>query len=316
VTLAAVSLLAPYESMRVYTRGLALSALVRDGYVQRLHGFESRGWRSNPKVPNVWMNDRHPDHIAHRLREEGGWRIVQRVRGRPSLRALQAAADSFAGEPATLLFVSVFPRALRTPMRLGADPRWTLGTKAVRCRRFGPKAHRKIQGYEVELRLSRTTSSSGKHTLYAEAFVTRHETGEGKARAKLFLADMRHVARVVGDKAVQFIAELLDALFMWVYELEKEGIVPDALRLPLPQVGVAHAVDAVGEVYFDVTLPEPSGTRRVATRASGGFMPIERDEDVERLLACVADNHALLARPGVHARDEILGKPNANDDAG
>jgi hypothetical protein len=201
-------------------------------------------------------------------------------------------------------------------MRLRADSRWTLGTKAARCRRFGPKVHRKIQGYEVELRLSRTTSSSGKHTLYAETFVTRHETEEGKARAKLFLADMRHVARVVDDEAGQFIAELLDAQFMWILGLREEGIVPDDRRLLLPQIAVAHAVDAIGEVYFDVTLPEPTGARRIATRASGGFMPIERDEDLERLLACVADNHGLLARPGVHARDEILGRPQPHDDPG
>ena len=313
MTLAAVSLLAPYESMRVYARGLALSALVRDGYVQRLHGFESRGWRSNPKVPTVWMNDRHPDHIAHRLWEEGAYRIVQRVRGRPSLRALQAAADSLAGEPATLMYVSVFPRALRTPMRLGADSRWTLGTKAARCRRFGPKARRTIQGYEVELRLSRTTSSSGKHTLYAEAFVMRHETEEGKARAKLFLADMRHVARVGDDEAAQFIAELLDAQFMWVLSLREEGIIPDDRRLPLPRVGVAHTVDAIGEVYFDVTLPEPSGARRIATRASGGFMPMESDADLALLLASVEESPALLARPGYHSRVEIVGWPSLDD---
>jgi hypothetical protein len=144
----------------------------------------------------------------------------------------------------------------------------------------------------------------------------RHETEEGKARAKLFLADIRHVARVTDDEAAQFVAELLDAQFMWVLSLREEGIVPDDLRLPLPQVGMAHALDAIGEAYFDVTLPEPSGTRRIVTRASGGFMPVERDEDVERLLACVADNHGLLARPGAHARDEILGGTRASDDPG
>jgi hypothetical protein len=141
----------------------------------------------------------------------------------------------------------------------------------------------------------------------------RHETGEGKARAKLFLADARHVARVSGDNAVKFMAELLDALLWWVVELGQEGFVPDDRRLHLPQIAVAHSVEAVGEVYFDATLPHPSGTRRIATRASGGFMPIESDTDLELLLASVEESPTLLARPGYHSRVEIVEWPSLDD---
>jgi len=306
---AQTSILTPYEGMRVYARGLALSGLVLDDYLRPLHGPEKRGWGRHPRVPSVWVNPRYPDHIAHHLGEDGAWRFAQRVRECPSLPALQLAADSFVGEPAQLESITVFPRALRTRMRLAPDSPWTFGTSPVRCRRFG----RKIQGYEVELRLSRTTSSSGKHTFYAEAFVLRHETEQGKARAMLYLADARWVARVADDEAVQFIAELLDALFLWVYELEREGIVPDDRRLHLPQIATAHSVEAVGEVYFDATLPEPSGTRRIATRASGGFMPMESDADLALLLASVEESPTLLARPGFHSRVEIAGWPSLDD---
>jgi hypothetical protein len=316
VTLAAVSFLGRYEGMRFYGRGLALGAIVRDGYAQRLHDFESRGWRSNPKVPTVWVNDQHPDHIAYRLGGEGAWRVLQRLRGRASPRALQAAADSFAGEPAALMSIAVFPRALRTPVRLTVDSPLILPTDLARCRPFGPKAYREIEGHEVELRLSRTTASHGNTTICAEAFVMRHETRLGEPRAKLFLADARRVSRVADNAAARFIAGLLDALFLWVLGLREQGIVPDDRRFQLPQVAVAHGVEAVGDVFFDVQLPGPWDGRRLAAYASGGFMPLEGDADLELLFASLADDPTLLARPGVHARDEILGRPNANDDAG
>jgi hypothetical protein len=109
---------------------------------------------------------------------------------------------------------------------------------------------------------------------------------------------------------------LLDALFLWILGLREQGIVPDDRRLQLPQVAVAHGVEAVGDVFFDVQLPGPWGERRLATYASGGFMPLEGDADLELLFANLADDPTLLAKPGVHARDEILGGPQPNDDRG
>lgn len=273
-----------YDGIRVFGRGVAVTATIDENFFRKAAGFEDRGWERHPIVPSVWIHSRYPGHLA--CRSEGGWAIVQRVAGRAALGALQAAGDSFAGFTTDLIGVSAYPRALRVPLRIAPGADVPLPSDSARCQRIGPGHYLAIHGHEIELRVSRTTRD-GAHRLYAEAFVERHENISGVPRALLFLPDARRVLRAHDTDATgRFTARLLDTLLGFVDGLAAEGLVPEVRRLQLPVVAIGRTVTSADDMVFDVRLPSPD-IRRFATSWTGAFTALSSDADLARFMAAM-----------------------------
>ncbi len=266
---------------RVYMRGLVLRGFFPFSPLPGASGPQSRGWRADKVREGTWLNHAHPDHAVCQITSVL-WGAFQRVRSRVAMPLLEAAARSFTGNATTTVdSPSVYPRGLRVRLRVATGVALELENDPARCRPWGESTYTSVAGQDVELRVSRSTSDAGT-TLAADLFVVPHLDGNDARRAMLYMADAPRVFQPAGPAAADaFTAGLLDALRAYIAGLESSGLEPDARALQLPVLAVGREVGA--EAFFDVSLPTPTGTRRIAVFGRHDWVPVDKAD-----IACFA----------------------------
>ena len=259
---------------RVYMRGLVLRGFFPFSPLPGASGPQSRGWRADKVREGTWLNHAHPDHAVRQITSVL-WGAFQRVRSRVAMPLLEAAARSFTGNATTTVdSPSVYPRGLRVRLRVATGVALELEDDPARCRPWGESTYTNVAGQDVELRVSRATGKAGT-SLSADLFVGPHLDGDDERRAMLYLADAPRVFQPAGPAAADaFTACLLDKLRTFVAGLQSNGLEPDDRGRQLPLLAVGREVGGVEA--FDVRMPTPTGTRRIAVFGPHDWVPVDK----------------------------------------
>lgn len=285
---------ARYDGVKVYGRLLGIRA-----EFATLVGTatpEQRGWVAHTHIGGMYTHAEFPDHAVLQGEYAEDWTVLQRCKGRADIGMLEDAARQALGEQLLPGGRSLFPRALRVPLRQMAGSQVELPPEPCRCRSIAESRHVRVLGVDIELRLSATNAPPREPHFYAEAFVGSHHNCEGKPRSLLFLADVRRgIPESKPAWLAKFVAQLLDELFKWIDCLSAIGLEPDGKAKGTPPImATAHHVPVLDDVVFDVDLPSLTGKQRFVAHWVGWSASIMSSADARAAAKCMSANPDML----------------------
>jgi hypothetical protein len=274
------------DATRVYARAMGTVAVFNLDDKPPLPDPEDAGWRHHlgREAWNLWLHPEFPRYLVHCAGNSIA--VIQRARGRTSMKDACAVARSFLGREKEPSHVFRFPLAVRLRVRLLDGASLELPERGTRGHRIGEPKMMAIGGIPVELRLTASVSMKGTLTLWSEAFIGgAHETREGDPRACVFDADMRKLPRLSEAGRIRLLCGVLEALISFAQSHHSTGVVVDtAARSSMPRLAMVHVLPGLAGPVLDVWFPTLEGRQRFAAFAGVRVGEIQTAEDLRVII--------------------------------